>query len=173
MIRKAVFSDIPAVAEIYRHILEKDAAGTPATGWIAGVYPTEETARAAFEADELFVAEENGTVVAAARINGEQVDVYVDGAWMYEAPAEQVMVLHTLVVEPKAAGQGWGRRFVAFYEEYAKSHGCSCLRMDTNAINLPARSLYKKLGYREAGIVPCVFNGIPDVQLVLLEKRLG
>jgi len=32
--------------------------------------------------------------------------------------------------------------------------------------------LYKRLGYREAGIVPCVFNGIPDVMLVCLEKKL-
>ena len=27
--------------------------------------------------------------------------------------------------------------------------------------------------YREADIVPCVFNGIPDVSLVLLEKNLS
>ena len=44
--------------------------------------------------------------------------------------------------------------------------------MDTNAINTAARALYKKLGYREACVVPCAFNGIPDVQLVCLDKRL-
>ena len=44
--------------------------------------------------------------------------------------------------------------------------------MDTNARNLAARRLYKHLGYLEAGIVSCVFNGIPDVQLVCLEKLL-
>ena len=44
--------------------------------------------------------------------------------------------------------------------------------MDTNALNLPARRLYKHLGYREVGIVPTTFNGIPGVQLVLLEKHL-
>ncbi|CCX75214.1 acetyltransferase GNAT family [Dorea sp. CAG:105] len=32
--------------------------------------------------------------------------------------------------------------------------------------------MYKRFGYREADIVPCEFNGIPGVQLVLLEKRL-
>ena len=31
--------------------------------------------------------------------------------------------------------------------------------------------MYKKLGYKEIGIVPVVFNGIPDVGLVLLEKN--
>ena len=32
--------------------------------------------------------------------------------------------------------------------------------------------MYKKLGYREIAVVPTVFNGIPDVNLVLLEKYL-
>ena len=44
--------------------------------------------------------------------------------------------------------------------------------MDTNAKNTAARTLYQKLGYRESGIVPTVFNGIAGVDLVLLEKKL-
>ena len=32
--------------------------------------------------------------------------------------------------------------------------------------------MYKKLGYKEIGIVPTVFNGIPDVMLVMLEKSI-
>lgn len=54
----------------------------------------------------------------------------------------------------------------------APTHGCAYLRMDTQAINQGARRLYAGLGYREPGLVPCVFNGIPDVQLVCLEKKL-
>ena len=82
------------------------------------------------------------------------------------------MRLHTLVVSPSASGKGYGKKFVKFYEDYVLSHGCPELRMDTNARNAAARGLYKKLGYKEIGIVPTVFNGIPDVQLVLLEKHL-
>ena len=82
------------------------------------------------------------------------------------------MVLHTLVVDPAFGGKGCGKAFVAFYEEYARTHGCPYLRMDTNARNQAARRLYRHLGYREAGIVPCEFNGIPGVQLVCLEKTL-
>ena len=54
----------------------------------------------------------------------------------------------------------------------ARQTGCSELRLDTNARNTAARALYKKLGYQEIGIVPTVFNDIPDVQLVLIEKTL-
>ena len=57
-------------------------------------------------------------------------------------------------------------------EDYARLNACTELRMDTNARNLAARNLYAKLGYREIGIVSTVFNGIPGVQLVLLEKHI-
>ena len=83
------------------------------------------------------------------------------------------MVLHTLVVDPETSGHGCGKAFVAFYEQYAKAHGCRYLRMDTNAINQTARRFYAKLGFREAGIVGCTFNGIPNVRLVCLEKKLA
>lgn len=52
------------------------------------------------------------------------------------------------------------------------SIGCLCLRIDTNVKNTSARKLYKRLGYRESGVIPCRFNGIPDVNLVCLEKLL-
>ena len=80
------------------------------------------------------------------------------------------MVLHTLAVDPDRSGRGFGTRFVRFYEQYAKDHGCMYLRMDTNVINSAARKLYRGLGYQEVGMVPCCFNGIPNVKLVCLEK---
>lgn len=173
MVRKATAADIPQIAAIYAHIHDGEEAGKTTIGWLRDVYPTEATARAALAADDLFVMEEGGTVVAAARINREQVPVYAQVSWRYpEVPEEQVMVLHTLVVEPSVSGKGYGTAFVRFYEDYARQNGCPCLRMDTNARNQAARRLYAHLGYWEAGIVPCVFNGIPGVQLVCLEKKL-
>ena len=172
MIRKATESDIPAVAEIYAHILANEDPAKPATGWLKGIYPVEATARAALGRDDLFVCIEDGKVVASAIINRTQVDVYADCKWSLECEDDEVMVLHTLTVEPACAGRGIGRKFVAFYEDYAREHNCKALRMDTNAVNITARGLYSKLGYTEVGIVPCVFNGIPNVMLVCMEKLL-
>ena len=171
--RKAALSDIPAVAEIYSDILTEQEQGNIFVGWARGVYPTEKTANMALERGDLFLQEEDGVVVGAAVINQQQVDVYADGNWQYPAADEQVMVLHTLVISPKAARKGYGTAFVRFYEQYARENGCRYLRMDTNAGNTRARSMYAKLGYAEIGIVPCVFNGIEGVPLVLLEKYLG
>ena len=76
-----------------------------------------------------------------------------------------------LVVDPAAKGRGCGTEFVNFYEEMGKATARPFLRMDTNEKNRAARALYHKLGYREAGIVPCEFNGICGVGLVCLEKN--
>lgn len=172
-IRKAEEKDIDAVAAIYAHIHEQERAGKVTIGWLPDIYPVRGTAEAALARGDLFVYEEEGRVFAAAVINQSQVDAYADGKWTYPARDDEVMVLHTLVVEPTAGGRGIGRAFVAFYERYAREHGCTVLRMDTNAKNAAARRLYQKLGYAEPDIVPCTFNGIPNVRLVLLEKKLA
>ena len=172
-IRKATQADIPAVAAIYDHILTEEEAGRATIGWIRGVYPTRQTAQDALDAGDLFVLEADGVVAAAAKINQIQVPEYANAQWRYpDAPEGEIMVLHTLVVDPRCSGRGYGTAFVAFYEEYAGAHGCAYLRMDTQEMNRGARRLYAGLGYREPGIVPCVFNGIPDVRLVCLEKKL-
>ena len=171
MIRHAIEADLPAIVAIYERIHDSAEAGRITTGWLRGVYPTIETARATLDTRELFVLEDGG-IVAAARINRTQVDVYAQVDWRYPATDEQVMVLHTLTVDPARSGLGYGRQFLAFYEAYALAHGCLALRIDTNARNSNARRLYKKLGYREIDIVPTVFNGIPGVNLVCLEKAV-
>jgi len=143
------------------------------TGWIRGVYPTRAVPEKALERGELFVAESDGEVVGAAIINKQQTEEYKEGNWTSEPYENEITVLHTLVISPKEAGKGYGKKFVDFYEQYALSHNSRYLRMDTNARNLRARALYKKLGYTEVGIVDCDFNGIPSVKMVLLEKILN
>lgn len=170
--RKATETDIKAIAEIYDQIHTIEETGQATIGWIRGVYPTEETAKASLARGDLFVGEEGGTIFGAAIINQIQVDSYAGGNWEYPAKDNEVMVLHTLVISPNAGRKGCGKAFVKFYEDYALSQNCPYLRMDTNARNLRARAMYKKLGYWEIGIVPCEFNGIAGVQLVLLEKKL-
>ncbi len=173
IIRKATLKDVDLITMLYERIHTEEEAGRTTIGWIRAVYPTRKTAEKAIAKGTMFVGEKDGAVIAAAKIDQEQVDVYAGVKWQYEAPPQQVMVLHTLVVDPRLKGKGYGTQFVRFYEEYALQQGCPFLRMDTNARNTAARALYKKLGYRESGIVPCTFNGIEGVQLVCLEKKLS
>ena len=173
MIRLAQEEDIGAIGLIYEKIHAAEEAGRVQIGWIRGIYPTVETAKTALNRGDLFVSEENGIIVGAGIINQCQMDAYREGHWSYSAGDQEIMVLHTLVIDPDEGRKGYGRAFVRFYEDYAEKHKCMVLRMDTNARNQTARQLYRRLGYREADIVPCTFNGIQGVQLVLLEKRLA
>ena len=171
-IRRATLFDLAGVARLYEEIHDAQARGRVTTGWLRGVYPTRETAEAALQRGDLFVLEEDNRILGAAVINALQVDVYARAPWAFEAAEEEVCVLHTLVISPRHSGKGLGRRFVAFYEDFARERGCRVLRLDTNERNERARAMYRRLGYREAAILPTVFNGIPDVRLVLLEKKL-
>lgn len=172
-IRAARPSDIDAVEALYDQVHTAEEAGGQTIGWIRGVYPVRATAEAALARDDLFVLEDEGEVRGTAIVNKLQVSDYAQGHWEHDVPDERVCVLHTLVISPMASGHGYGRAFLEFYEDYALDHGCEELRIDTNARNVVARAMYKRHGFSEAGVVPTTFNGIPDVNLVLLEKYLG
>lgn len=170
--RKATEADISAITGIYEAAHTEMEQGNIAVGWVRNIYPTEETAKAALQRDDLFVGLDDDVIFGTAIINQQQADVYKNGRWEHIAEAHEVMVLHTFVIDPKLSGRGYGREFVDFYETYALSQGCRYLRMDTQVINKNARRFYKKLDYKEIDVVPCVLHGIEGVQLVLLEKKL-
>ena len=173
MIRKANQNDLPKVVEIYDKILTNEEKGLITIGWIRDIYPTINTVKEALKRDDLFVYEnEDRIIVASAIINRNQVDVYEKGNWKNKVNDDKIMVLHTLTVDPSYSHRGIGRKFVEFYENYAKNNNCTELRIDTNEKNNIAREFYKKIGYTEIGIVSTIFNGIPNVNLVLLEKAL-
>ena len=171
--RSATMRDLDRIEEIYRRIHDREESGHTTIGWIRSIYPTRATAETAIRRGTMYVEESHGAVVAAAKIDQEQVPEYADAPWTVNAPADEVLVLHTLVVDPAESGKGCATAFVRFYEDCALQRGCRYLRMDTNERNAAARALYRKLGYSEIGIVPCVFNGIPGVQLLCLEKTLA
>ncbi|MFR6393840.1 MAG: N-acetyltransferase family protein [Oscillospiraceae bacterium] len=172
VITKAAAADLPAVAQIYEDIIARQDRGGPLHRLaVRGVSHSGNGPGGPGEGRALRAAP-GEKVVGSAIINQTQVDVYAQAAWQYPAQDSQVMVLHTLVIDPSESAHGYGGQFAAFYEAYAAQNGCPYLRIDTNARNEVARKFYKKLGYREVGIVPCRFNGLPDVDLVMLEKKI-
>lgn len=173
MIRKASPNDLEAILHLYDEIHDSEETGIITTGWKRGIYPSRESAVSSLERNDMFVLEENGRILGSGIINQIQVDAYAGAPWKHRVPDDQVCVLHTLVISPASFGKGYARQFLDFYEEYAGHAGCPELRIDTNAINKAARAMYRKHGYEEISIVPTVFNGIPGVSLVLLEKYLG
>lgn len=172
IIRKALIDDLDRIEEIYDRIHGEEEAGRTTSGWKRDIYPTRDTAAEALSREDLFVMEDEGCVVASAIINRIQPWQYAQIDWAHAAKDEEVMVLHTLTVDPAKGSRGYGKAFVSFYEKYALEEKSPKLRMDTNERNARARKMYKKLGYEERGIVSGTFSGISDINLVCLEKSL-
>ena len=118
MIRKADANDIQRITEIYKNVIHSD---TNMTRWSEDVYPTADTARKALARGDLFVYEDDaaGRVLATAIINQIQGDAYSKCSWRFSAADNEVMVLHTLAVDPEASHKGIGKQILKFYEEYA------------------------------------------------------
>lgn len=54
-----------------------------------------------------------------------------------------------IVVAPEAAGRGVGSALMAFAEDWAKKRGLGMLTLSVFPENVRARSLYRRLGFRE------------------------
>ena len=173
MIRRARAEDVDAAARIYEALLDREEAGQGATNWKRGVYPTRETARRAQEAGWLYVKEDGaGGICASMILNHEQPPCYRDADWQVAAAPENVLVLHTLCVDPACAGRGIGREMVRFALSHARETGMRAVRLDTYEGNAPARALYAGLGFRLAGRADVLHEGVIPETLVLFEKEV-
>ena len=100
MIRKAAMADLEKVVCLYDELHDAQEAGKICTNWIRGIYPSRETALAALKRDDLFVMEEKGWIIGSGIINQVQLSIYDGAAWAHEVPADQVCVLHTMMISP-------------------------------------------------------------------------
>lgn len=171
-IRLAQASDLAVVYKLFADVHDAEESGLISTGWKRGVYPAEKTADEALARGDLYVLETE-RVVGVGIINMAQLESYATIPWRNRVPPELVTVLHTFAIAPDASGKGLGKKFMEFYERVAVESGAPYLRMDTNVINAGARKFYRKLGFEEVGFIDCVFNDIPGVRLVALEKKAG
>ena len=80
MFRKATEKDIEQIVKLYDQIHTENEAGRMTTQWVRGIYPTQETAETSVRKGDMFVKENEGKIVAAAKINQIQLPDY-DNRW--------------------------------------------------------------------------------------------
>lgn len=172
-IRKGTLADVGAVSAVYAALFRYEKKYGSSTSWVEGVYPTGRVAEGAAKEGTLFVMERDGRIGAAMILNHVQAPEYAGARWQYEAGDDEVLVIHTLCIDPSQARTGCGRAMVAFAEDWAVQSGCKVVRLDTWAGNAPARSLYAAMGFRLAGSAPAKLNGQIPLELVFYEKEAG
>ena len=159
MIRIAKPTDIDEVEKCYTELLLYEKENGAYTVWQLGVYPTRQTAESTLENNSLYVMEQSGELCASMILNQTIPEEYNKIEWKSQALPSEILVLHLLCVRPSKAGQGIGREMVSYAAEECKRRKCKALRLDTGKQNIPAVSLYKKLGFELAGTAPMSIGG--------------
>ena len=172
MVRKATKTDIDAVAESYRELLEYEEKNGSNTNWVKDLYPTRTIAEEAERESTLYVIEESGKICGSVILNHFQPEGYKKMDWSIEAEGDEVLVIHTLCIPPSMAGMGYGRKIMEFAFNMAKELECKTIRLDTFAGNVPAASFYKRLGYRLVGETVFMLQGVIEEELKIFELTL-
>ena len=171
MIRKANSTDIDQVENGYLELLRHEKEHGAYTVWQEGVYPTRKTAETALSEGSLYVMENCGEICASIIINQVQPGEYGNIKW--KCRTSEVLVVHLLCVRPSKSGQGIGKEMVRFAVEEARRRQCKAVRLDTGKQNIPAVSLYARLGFEAAGIAPMMIGGkIAHNDHLFLEKTV-
>lgn len=173
MIRLAVFADLEQIEDGYREHFAYERAYEAYTVFQEGVYPTRKDAEKALHDGALYVYEEEGAILGSMIFNGQQPKEYQGIAWPSLATSEQVMVIHLVMVRPSRAGQGIGSALVKKALLMAEQRACTAVRLDTGEQNIPAVSLYQKLGFQVVAHGEMMVGGAVSHQgHLFLEKSL-
>lgn len=159
MIRPASAADLDSIEESYHEHFEHEKKNGAYTVFREGVYPTRKDAEKALRDHTLFVFEENGVVLGSIILDSVQPEEYRKIEWPSGADDEHVRVIHLLMVRPNAAGKGVGSALIHYVAETAKQEGCTAIRLDTGAQNIPAASLYRRRGFRLAATASMKVGG--------------
>lgn len=173
MIRKATEQDLDSIEHAYEELLDHEQKTKSTTNWKKGVYPTRETAENALEEETLWVLEDKNKVCASMVLNRDQAESYAKVDWLCKAKDDEVYVIHTLCVPPSKAGHGYGKKMVEFTVRKAEKEGCRAIRIDTWENNIPAASLYQKMGFVYRGSAEVLHRGVIPETLIHLEYVVG
>lgn len=172
MIRVATEDDILEIENIYNEILDYEEQTVSYTNWKKGLYPTVDYAKRAIDDSTIFVGEDEKGIYGCVVLNSIQPKEYDNISWVTKAEANEIMVIHTLCIRPSESGKGKARIMMEFIEKYAKEGGYKVIRLDTYEGNIPAGSLYPKLGYLYVGTTKFHFQNVIWENLKCFEKSL-
>lgn len=173
MIRKAVFDDIDLIVDTYNEHFDYEIEHGAFTVFKKGIYPTRKDAEEAVNAGTLYVYKDDNGIAGSMMIDKVQPAEYTGIAWGQNFGNDEVMVIHLLMVRPCMAGRGIASSLIEYAIKLAKNDSCKVLRLDTGSQNIPAVSLYKKLGFQVVAAAPMrVGAAIAHDNHLFLEKIL-
>lgn len=173
MIRQATFNDLELIEDTYNEHFRHEIEHGAFTVFKKGVYPTKWDVEKAINSGTLYVYEVDDNIAGSIIVDKVQPIEYEDIKWEQACTNNEVMVIHLLMVRPSMTGKGIASSLVRYAMEMAKNNSCKALRLDTGNQNIPAVSLYKKLGFQVVSTASMkVGNIIAHEGHLFLEKVL-
>ncbi|MGN0483076.1 MAG: GNAT family N-acetyltransferase [Lachnospiraceae bacterium] len=148
MVRKANFEDIEQIEDTYNEHFQYEREHGAFTVFKKNVYPTRKDAQKALNSGTLYVDERNNNIAGSIIVDQVQPEEYKGIVWKKTANDNKVMVIHLLLVRPSMSRKGVASSLVQYAIELAIANSCETIRLDTGSQNVPAVSLYKKLGFQ-------------------------
>lgn len=174
MIRKGNSNDINLIEDTYYEHFTHEMECGAYTVFKKGVYPTRADAEKAIHDGTLYVYEEHHNIAGSMIIDSVQPKEYNGIAWEEALKSDEVMVIHLLMVRPSMARKGIASALVKYAVELARYNSCKAVRLDTGKQNIPAVSLYKKLGFQIVATASMnVGNAIEHSGHLFLEKVIS
>lgn len=161
IIKKAVESDIDAMAKIYRDA--QTALRTSGVDQWQDVFPSSETASRDIANGSSYVLWDNGRILGTASVSiGEEPTYRVirQGEWL--STGEVYGFLHRVAVAEEAKGRGAAAEFFKLAEKLCRESNTASLRCDTHRDNLPMQRALLKYGFSRCGIID-IENGAERV----------
>ena len=143
-------ADREAVEYLHVHAIEQAGAYLGRGPWDDDVYAIEETYLN--NRGEFLIGEWDGLFVAMGALRRTSPE---------RAEIKRMRVL------PAYQGRGLGQIILSELEARARAMGYTTLHLDTSVVQLPARKLYEKNGFREVGR-----DRYQGLEVILYEKRL-
>lgn len=173
MIRSANINDIKSIENSYDEHFQHELEHGAFTVFKKGVYPTRKDAEKAISNHSLYVYENESEICGSMIIDDIQPSEYRDIRWKIECTDNEIMVIHLLMVRPSMSGKGIASSLINHAVELAEENSCMALRLDTGSQNIPAISLYKKMGFEIAATASKRVGGvIAHNDHLFLEKAL-
>lgn len=113
------------------------------------LYPAKEDLLDDIDKKTLYVAVDDGRIIAVYVINQECDEEYHNCAW--KNTDETACIIHRFCVLPDFQNKGIGSKVLSHIEEQVKSMGYISVRLDVFSENPYALRLYEKKGYEKRG----------------------
>lgn len=143
-------ADREAVEYLHVHVIQQAGAYLGRGPWDDDIYAIEET----------YLNNQGEFLI------GEWDGIFVSMGALRRTSPERAEIKR-MRVHPDYQGRGLGQIILSELEARARSLGYKTLHLDTSVVQIPARKLYEKNGYREVG--RDTYSGL---EVILYEKQL-